>query len=262
MKIDGYTALDFIISLAREAGAVQREHFRQVEHVERKAHATDLVTEVDRAIDDLIVQALRWEYPAHVVVSEEGSAREVDAEDIWFVDPLDGTTNYAHGYPTYAVSIAWQHRGQLALGVVYDAMREEIFSVERGAGAFANGQRLRVSSVATLKRALVSTGFHYDRAVNPDNNFREFARVTRRAQSVRRGGAAALDLAYVAAGRLDAHWERGLAPWDCAAGALLVAEAGGRLSGRGAAPWTPGSRWLVATNGAIHEELLATLDEE
>jgi len=250
----------FIQSLAREAGAMQRARFRQVERVEHKEHATDLVTEVDRAVDDLLVLALRRRFPSHQIVSEEGAARAAESDDVWFVDPLDGTTNYAHGYPVFAVAIGWQHHGQMALGVVYDAVREELFSAERDAGAYLNGQRLRVSEVATVNRALVSTGFHYDRVVNPENNFAEFARVTRRAQSVRRGGAAALDMAYVAAGRLDGHWERGLAPWDCAAAALLVAEAGGRLSERDGAAWAPNSRWTVATNSAIHAELLRTLN--
>ncbi len=254
-------SIAFIQSLAREAGALHLARFRQVERIERKEHATDLVTEVDRAVDDLIVNALRRQFPSHRIISEEGGARAHDADDVWFADPLDGTTNYAHAYPVFAVAIGWQQRGQMVLGVVYDAIRDELFSAERGAGAFVNHVRLRVAEIATLNRALVSTGFHYDRLVNPENNFAEFARVTRRAQSVRRGGAAALDLAYVAAGRLDAHWERGLAPWDCAAASLLVTEAGGRITERDASAWSPFSRWTVATNGMIHDELLATLNE-
>jgi len=253
-------SIAFIQSLAREAGAIQRAHWRQVERIERKEHATDLVTEVDRAVDALIVSALRKQFPSHRIISEEGTARATEADDVWFADPLDGTTNYAHGYPVFAVAIGWQQRGQMVLGVVYDPMRDEMFSAERGAGAFVNDVRLHVSEIGTLNRALVSTGFHYDRVVNPEKNFAEFARVTRRAQSVRRGGAAALDLAYVAAGRLDAHWERGLAPWDCAAASLLIEEAGGRISERDASAWPPFSRWMVATNGMIHEELLATLN--
>ena len=148
----------------------------------------------------------------------------------------------------------------MVLGVVYHASCDELFSAERGAGAFLNGKRLRVSTTAALNRALVSTGFPYDRVTNPDNNFRQFASVTRRAQSVRRGGSAALDLAYVAAGRLDGHWERGLGPWDAAAAALLVAEAGGRLSGLHHELWSPTSPWTIATNGLIHDELLAALN--
>ncbi|MCA1554402.1 MAG: inositol monophosphatase [Chloroflexi bacterium] len=253
------TNLDFIQTLARKAGRVQREQLRRARTVEQKAFATDLVTEVDRAVDSLIVRALRERFPQHLIVSEEGDVRASDVEHVWFVDPLDGTTNYAHGYPVFAVSIGLQQRGQMVLGVVYDAMRDELFSAERGAGAFLDGTRLRVSEIASLDHALVSTGFHYDRVVNPENNFVQFARVIRRAQGVRRGGAAALDLAYVAAGRLDGHWERGLAPWDCAAAALLIEEAGGRITALDTDVWTPFTRWTLATNGRIHDELRSVL---
>ncbi|MBI3732626.1 MAG: inositol monophosphatase [Chloroflexi bacterium] len=251
--------LPLIAALAREAGAMQRAKFNGALTIDHKDHATDLVTEVDRAVDGWLTAALRRHFPAHAVVSEEGDRQASTAEHVWYVDPLDGTTNYAHGYPVFAVSIALWRGGEPALGVVYDASRDELFSAERGAGAFLNGERLRVSRTAALDQAVVATGFPYDRATHPDNNFAEFARVTRRAQGVRRGGAAAIDLAYVAAGRLDGHWERGLNPWDCAAGALLVVEAGGQLSNLQGQPWSLAERWMVATNGLIHNELVAVL---
>ena len=248
--------LEFIQSLAREAGRIQLSRLNSALTIERKVQDTNLVTEVDRAIDDLLVSALRGNFPGHAIVSEEGDLKRTDADDVWYVDPLDGTTNYAHAYPIFAVSIARGYRGRIVLGVVYDASRDELFSAERGAGAFVNGVPLRVSQTALLGRALLSTGFPYDRATNPNNNFDQFARISRRAQGVRRGGAAALDIAYVAAGRLDGHWERGLGPWDCAAASLLVEEAGGRITTNDNEPWTPFSLWTLATNGKIHNELL------
>jgi myo-inositol-1(or 4)-monophosphatase len=215
---------------------------------------------VDREIDMLIVGELRRQFGAAVIVSEEGDHRVAEFGDAWLVDPLDGTTNYAHGYPVFAVSIARRVNGEMTLGVVYDANRDEMFSAERGAGAYLNGRRLRVSATADLAHAIVSTGFPYDRATNPDNNADQFRRVSRKAQAVRRPGAAALDLAYVAAGRQDAFWERGLGPWDGAAAALLVEEAGGRITPMDeTARWTPWTPWTVASNGPIHAELLRTL---
>ncbi len=265
------TDREFIESLAHEAGHIQLARLRSALTVERKGAETDLVTAVDRAIDQLIVSVLRQRFPAHAIVSEEGmpsplplsqsgrGVAEGRGEGVWYVDPLDGTTNYAHAYPVFAVSIGLWRGEEMALGVVYDASRDELFSGEHGAGAFLNGKRLRVSATAALGDALVSTGFPYDRATNPDNNFTQFANVTRQAQSVRRAGAAAIDLAHIAAGRLDGHWERGLGPWDCAAGSLLVIEAGGRLSALRNGPWSPTSTWTVATNGLIHDELLDAL---
>ncbi len=252
--------LDFIEALAREAGRIQLSKLKSALTIERKVHDTNLVTEVDRAIDQLMVSELARKFPGHAVVSEEGELISSDADDVWYVDPLDGTTNYAHAYPIFAVSIALRRRREIVLGVVYHPTQDELFSGERGAGAFLNGKRLHVSQTAALDHALVSTGFPYDRVTNPQqNNLAQFARVTRRAQGVRRGGSAALDLAYVAAGRLDGHWERGLQPWDVAAGSLLVEEAGGRLSNLQNEPWSWTGAWIVATNGLIHEELLEVI---
>ena len=251
--------LDLIQSLAREAGRIQRARLNSALTIELKVQATNLVTEVDRAIDNLLVSELRRNFPGHAIVSEEGDLERILADDVWYVDPVDGTTNYAHAYPVFAVSIAHSHRGQIVLGVVYDVSRDELFSAERGSGAFVNGVPLHVSQTASMGSALVSTGFPYDRATNPHNNFEQFARISRRAQGVRRGGAAALDLAYVAAGRLDGHWERGLGPWDCAAASLLLEEAGGRITTNDHEPWTPFSHWTIATNGKIHAELLSLI---
>lgn len=251
--------IEAVAALAREAGAIQRARLGTVRRIERKVQPTNLVTEVDHEIDALLVRELGKRFGARVVVSEEG-AHDADADEVWHVDPLDGTTNYAHAYPVFAVSIARAVRGEVVLGVVYDPMRDELYCAERGAGAFLGGARLHVSATERLEEAIVSTGFPYDRATNPENNFEQFRRVSRRAQAVRRIGAAALDMAYVAAGRLDGHWERGLGSWDCAAAALMVTEAGGRVTPLDPAEgWAPGTRWTVASNGAIHEELARVL---
>lgn len=253
--------LDCAIQLAREAGRIQRARLNTHLTIESKGgEDINLVTEVDHAIDAMLVAAIRRQFPSHAIVSEEGQIVLATAnDDVWYVDPLDGTVNYAHGYPVFAVSIAYWRKGQPVAGVVYDANHDELFTAERGAGAFANGTRLRVSQTDTLSHALIATGFPYDRVTNPDNNYAQFARVVQRAQSVRRMGAAAIDLAQVAQGKLDGHWERALGVWDCAAAALMILEAGGRLSGLHGEVWKPGDTWLVATNGLIHDELVATL---
>ena len=253
------TDLEFIEYLAREAGRIQLSRLRSALTIERKVQATNLVTEVDRLIDRMLVEALRAHFGSPAIVSEEGDLMHSEAEEVWYVDPVDGTTNYAHSYPVFAVSIARSLYGRVVLGVVYDANRNELFSAERGRGATVDVRPLKVSRTASVRDALISTGFPYDRTANPDNNSDQFARVCIKAQSVRRGGAAALDLAHVAAGQTDGHWERALGPWDSAAGSLLIEEAGGRLSGLHNSTWSPASNWTVATNGAIHDELLAIL---
>jgi myo-inositol-1(or 4)-monophosphatase len=261
------TDLEFVEALAREAADIQRRMLNSALTIERKVQDTNLVSEVDRQIDQLLVERLRARFPQSAIVSEEGDLLRSDADDVWYVDPLDGTTNYLHAYPFFAVSIAHGKNRQLVLGVVYDTCRDELFYAEQGTGAFlrrgmANGEstRLHVSQTAVFSDALLSTGFPYDRAVTTDNNSAQFAAVCRRAQGVRRCGSAALDLAYVAAGRLDGHWERGLGPWDAAAGALLVREAGGRVTSRRGEAWSPGSPWTIATNGVLHDELAQVLE--
>ena len=250
--------LDFTIALARQAGELLRERFREV-HQETRKRANELVTEVDTASERLIVAALRERFPGHAIEAEEGLGQEQDSPYRWFADPLDGTHNYAHGYPHFCVSLALWCEAAPLLGVIYDPLRDECFWAVHGQGAFLNGESIRVSGRAPLSESLVSTGFPYDKAARADNNLAEFARVVPRVQGVRRSGSAALDLCYVAAGRQEAHWEMGLKAWDVAAGGLIVLEAGGRVTGPGGRVWDVRESRIVASNGLVHEELLALL---
>jgi myo-inositol-1(or 4)-monophosphatase len=250
--------LEFAATTARRAGALLLEGLRDRPRVELKS-PFEVVTEVDRASERLIVDAITQQYPDHSLIGEEGSAREGPSEYVWLIDPLDGTNNYAHGFPSFAVSIALLRGGRLYVGAVYDPLRDELFTGEAGRGAWCNGQPLHVAGTQALAQSLVSTGFPYDYASRAENNLRQFDRIQSRCQGVRRAGAAALDLAYVAAGRLDAHWEFGLKPWDSAAAAVMVGEAGGRLTDLRGGAWDPWSPHLIASNGAIHDELASAL---
>lgn len=252
--------LEFATDLARRAGALLRDGLGRERTIELKG-AFDLVTDVDRASEALIVAAIAERFPDHSVLAEEGGGAEHGSEYRWVIDPLDGTNNYAHGFPFFSVSIGLLRGEDPFIGVVYDPLRDELFSAQRGAGAHCNGRPLRVSQTPALAAALVSTGFPYTYGAGGRNNLQEFDRIQARTQGVRRAGSAALDLSYVAAGRLDAHWELRLNPWDTAAGALLVLEAGGRLSDSRGGPWTPWTADLVASNGRIHDELVDALGE-
>lgn len=257
-ETDTIRALDLAAATARRAGALLREGLSQQRRIDLKS-PYELVTDMDHASEDLIVAALGASFPDHAIVAEERGGVLGVGRPTWLIDPIDGTNNYAHGFPYFAVSLALWAGDRPLLGVVYDPMRDELFAARAGAGAHCNGQPLRVSRVNTLAAALVSTGFPYDYGTRADNNLAEFGRVQARCQGVRRAGAAALDIAYVAAGRLEAHWELGLKPWDSGAAAVLLLEAGGRVSDRHGAPWTPWSPYAVASNGLIHDELLEVL---
>jgi myo-inositol-1(or 4)-monophosphatase len=250
--------LVFAKRVAAEAGALIKKNFLGTFGVDLKG-ATNLVTDVDRAAEALIVDALGRAFPTHDVVAEEGSGRGGDGGWRWYVDPLDGTNNFAHGYPMVAVSLGLERDGAVVAGVVFDALRGEAFWAERGGGARCDAGPLRVSAAAALSEALVATGFPYDKHDSSVDNVANFGRVAKRVRGIRRGGSAALDLAYVAAGRLDGFWELKLAPWDTAAGVLLVAEAGGKVSRIDGAAYKPGDVDLVATNGPIHDALRAFL---
>jgi myo-inositol-1(or 4)-monophosphatase len=253
--------LDFAIDLARRAGALLRDGLEQERTIALKGRF-DLVTDMDRASEKLIVSAISARFPHHAIQAEEGTGTGGSGELTWLIDPLDGTNNYAHGFPFFCVSLAlWQGRTPV-LGVVYSPLMDEMFSAEAGYGARRNDRPIHVSSIAKIESALLSTGFPYDYATTTDNNLHEFDRVQSRCQGVRRAGAAALDLAYLAMGRLDAHWERGLQPWDSGAGSLIVLEAGGRISGWDGAPWHPWSNQLLASNGLIHDEMMHVINNE
>ena len=222
---------------------------------------TNLVTEADLASEELIVSRIRAAFPGHTILAEEGHPGETDGEYRWIIDPLDGTTNYAHGYPAFSVSIALEIRGIVEWGIVYNPNLEEQFGARRGSGAFLNGLPVKVSKVNTLNDSLLVTGFPYDVRTNPYNNLDFFAGFMLRSQAVRRIGSAALDFCYVAAGRFDGFWEIELRPWDMAAGVLIAREAGGMVTDITGAPCSIYQLQCVASNGLIHEQMLAVLEE-
>ena len=249
--------------IARAAGAIQRARYETALDVRTKSASIDLVTEVDHACEALIVEAIHAARPGDAILAEEGRGEDrAGAEWRWVIDPLDGTMNYAHGYPRFCVSIGVQRDGRGELGVVYDPLLDELFCAERGAGATRNGKPLRVSPVAELGRALLATGFAYDVHQSFDDNVDHFARFVKRARGLRRDGSAALDLCYVAAGRFDGFWELKLKPWDVAAGSLIVEEAGGRMSDFSGNPSRGDGRETLASNGRIHEQMLALLQKD
>jgi len=253
--------LETAISAARVAGELQRQRL-WLEHDIAFKGESDLVTEVDRGCEELIVAAILERYPEHDILAEENVYDQRNSSHRWIIDPLDGTTNYAHGFPWFAVSIALEIEGEVRIGVVYHTMMNELFTAVRGEGAFLNGERIHVSSRSPLKSALLSTGFPYDKSSDNENNFANFERFQIKARAVRRAGSAALDLAYVAAGRFDGYWECKLKPWDVAAGFLIVEEAGGRVTDHGGNPYSIRHHRILASNGLIHHEMTALLGEE
>jgi myo-inositol-1(or 4)-monophosphatase len=240
-------------AIAREAGALLMDHFGRVSF--QLKGDFDLVTEADRASERLVIERLKKTFPSHSIMAEEGGGHEYDSEYRWYVDPLDGTTNFAHGYPVFNVTLALEKAGEMIAGVVFDPTRKEMFRAERGAGAFLNGAAIHVSKASRLADSLVSTGFP-SHARDSNANIHFYHQMAMSTHGVRRGGSAAIDLSYVACGRLEAFWEFGLKPWDLAAGILLVEEAGGRFTTMHGEPHRIGARTLLADNGLIHEEAL------
>jgi myo-inositol-1(or 4)-monophosphatase len=252
---------DLAIELAHAAGTLLRDALVGPRHITYKGSPTNLVTEMDARVETLVVDRLLAAFPDDAILAEERGGQVGRSGRRWIIDPLDGTTNYAHGLPIYAVSIALEVGGRVELGVVYDPSQRELFVAERGAGAFCNDSRLTVSRAATLDASLLATGFPYDIRVKADNNLREYAAFAVRARGVRRMGSAVLYLAWLAAGRFDGYWELRLGPWDVAAGGLMVEEAGGRLTGLTGEPLELDNPRIVASNGRIHETMLAVLRE-
>jgi len=246
--------------LAREAGAIQRERYETQLQIASKSRPIDLVTEVDRACEAHIVAALRRERPGDDILAEEGGAHaDGGAAWRWVIDPLDGTVNFAHGYPCFAVSIGVEHEGVRTVGVVYEPLRDELFDAVRAGGARRNGRPIRVSDAKSVATALLATGFAYDVRDSAHDNLDLFARAVKHAGGVRRDGSAAIDLCYVACGRFDGYWELKLHAWDVAAGILIVEEAGGRVTDLTGGPAPASGSEIAATNGAIHAELLRVL---
>jgi len=250
--------LEIAVQAARAAGRIQRERLRSEYSVDFKGE-NNLVTEVDRLSEEVIVRQLRAACPDCDVLAEESGALATGSSLRWIIDPLDGTTNYAHGFPWFAVSIAFEVSGVIHLGVVYHPMMDELFTCVRGQGAWLNGEKITVSSRQPLKNCLLATGFPYDRTLSNENNFDNFIQFQLAARAVRRAGAAALDLAYVAAGRLDGFWECKLSPWDVAAGTLLVEEAGGTVTNHAGEPYSITDHRILASNGRIHQDMLRIL---
>jgi len=246
-------------SIAREAGSLLMDYFRQRVKIEYKGDA-DLVTVADRKSEALILDRVRKQFPSHDVMGEEGARIESGSDYKWYVDPLDGTTNFAHGFPVFCVSLGVQYRGRGAAGVIYDPTRDEMFAAAEGKGAFLNGKPIRVSATARLTDCLVGTGFpSHKRHKNPNIHF--YHQITLKTHGVRRAGSAALDLCNVACGRFDGFWEFNLNPWDTAAGVLIVEEAGGRLTNFAGGAFELDSRETLASNGLVHDALVHEFQE-
>jgi myo-inositol-1(or 4)-monophosphatase len=254
--------LELAIRAAREAGELLRANMGRDFEVMKKG-PIDLVTEVDLASEKLIKGLIATHYPRHAVLGEEtgtsGTEGGESPEYVWIVDPLDGTTNYAHGYPCFCVSIAVERRGETVAGVVYDPTRDELFAAERGSGATMNNRRVRVSATPALSQSLLATGFPYSITEGQFTNLDNFRNFSLHSHAVRRAGSAALDLCYVACGRFDGFWELALKAWDTAAGTLIAAEAGGRVTAFGGREFDVRRPECVASNGLIHDEMLAVL---
>jgi myo-inositol-1(or 4)-monophosphatase len=252
--------LNFAVQTARDAGAVLVDRLGRALQVSSKGDI-DLVTEADLASERLIIERIKSHYPRHAILAEESGATEIVAGTSdwkWIIDPLDGTTNYAHGYPCCCVSIGLERAGSIEIAVIYDPMRDEVFAAERGQGATLNGRPMRVSAVEDLNSAMVCTGFPYNVRERP-NFERDFANFTMEAQAVRRDGSAAIDLAYVACGRFDGFWEDGLNAWDVAAGLLLIEEAGGLVTDFAGGKLNIYTPKVLASNGLIHDAMRRVL---
>jgi myo-inositol-1(or 4)-monophosphatase len=251
-----FDPLETAVSVAEEAGAVLMQRLGQPHQIAEKGRRADLVTEADRASEAVIVTRLRDRFPQAAILAEESGAHAGAVDERWIVDPLDGTTNFAHAYPLFCVSIAYERAGELIAGVVYAPALKERFAAERGAGAQCNGAPICVSPIPELGEAMTCTGFH---PADFERNAGCFAEVSRRAQAVRRDGSAALDLAYVACGRFDGFWEFDLHAWDVAAGTLLVREAGGAVTRADGSPAWLDADSILATNSLIHAQLQRAL---
>jgi myo-inositol-1(or 4)-monophosphatase len=252
---------EFVIAkrAAREAGKLLMAHLGNLKDVRYKSRR-DPVSEADKASEALIAGIIKEAFPTHGFLAEEDTAwAGADAGVRWIVDPLDGTVNYAHGYPCFCVSIALERQGEIVLGVVYDPIRREMFTALKGQGAHLNGKAISVSKTGKLIRSLVVTGFPYDIDRRAGEVLGYFGKMSLAAQGVRRDGSAALDLCYLAMGRYDGYWELGLKPWDTAAGMLIVREAGGKVTDFSGKPYSPGMQEILASNGRVHNEMMELL---
>lgn len=252
--------LKVAIEAALEAGKFLKENIGKIRHLERKGgHETNLVSEIDKKSEELIISRIKKNFPSHDFLCEESGSAEIKSEYRWIIDPLDGTINYVHGLPIFCVSIGLEHNGEIVAGVVYDPSRDELFTAEKGKGAWFNKKRIQVTKTEKLIESLVVTGFSYAVNKQPEPDITHFTNIVVEVQAVRRLGSAALDLSYVACGRFDGFWERMLNPWDVAAGVLLVTEAGGTWTDYSGAPSTVYNKQILATNGRIQKQMIAVL---
>ena len=244
---------------AYQAGTLLKDNWLKAKTIEVKTDIVDLVTNVDKASDALITEILRTHFPTHQIIAEESAISGQPSDYRWYIDPIDGTTNFAHSFPHFAVSIALAHKTQMIVGVVYDPLRDELFCATHGNGATLNGRPIHVSQAATLEQSLVLTGFPYDRRKRSEYYLKFYQAFMLRTQGVRRCGSAALDLCYIAGGRADAFWEWRLHPWDTAAGSLIVEEAGGKMSNFSGQLFDIAGEQTLATNGQVHAEMIEVL---
>lgn len=245
---------------AREAGRFLKENVGKVRTIEiKEGEVRNLVSEIDKGSEERIIGMIKRRYPSHAILAEESGASAAAADTRWIIDPLDGTTNFLHGVPIFSVTIGVEHKGEMVAGVVYDPNLDEMFSAEKGSGAFLNGRRITTSDSAELISSLLVTGFPYDIAAHPGDAVGHFVEFLMAARGMRRLGSAAIDLAYVAAGRFDGFWEVHLNPWDMAAGVLLVTEAGGTVSGYAGEPLNIYGKKIIASNGHIHGAMVEVL---
>ena len=251
--------IEDIVEIATKAGNIIRKGFGSDFNIEYKTNESNLVTDIDKASEELIVSFIKYKYPGHGILAEEGGGQDEDAEYRWVIDPLDGTTNFAHGLPIFAVSIGVQKNGETIAGVVYDVMRDIIYSAEKGKGAFANGSPIKVGKNDKLAHSVLVTGFPYNINENPDNALGKFTALTTASRGVRRLGSAAIDFCYVAQGVFDAFWEVHLHPWDVCAGMLIVEEAGGKVTDFEGKEIDIFSKKFLSSNSLVHTQMMEIL---
>lgn len=253
--------LNKIIEIAKEAGQIVREGFGKTLDIKFKTNESNLVTQIDKASEKRIIEYVKKEFPTHGILAEESGASKNTSEYLWVIDPLDGTTNFAHGFPIFSVSIGVQKNGLTLAGVVYDVMQNIVYSAELGNGAYANNKRINVSPNDKLQRALLVTGFPYNIAENPENAFERFIALTKASRGMRRLGSAAIDFCYVATGVFDGFWEVYLHPWDICAGKLILEEAGGIVTGFRGERIDIFSNKILATNKCIHDQMVEVINK-
>jgi myo-inositol-1(or 4)-monophosphatase len=250
-----------IINISHEAGGIVREGFGKNFGIEYKTNESNLVTDIDKASEKYIKEFIQKKYPSHSILAEEGGETKNESEYLWVVDPIDGTTNFAHGLPIFSISIGLQKKGKTIAGVVYDVMQDITYSAESGSGSFANSQKIVVSKNGNLSHSVLVTGFPYNISDNPENALEKFTALTKASRGIRRLGSAAIDFCYVAKGVFDGFWEVYLHPWDVCAGKLIVEEAGGKVTGFDGEEIDIYSRRILATNGHIHNRMIEFLKQ-